>query len=125
MLRLSKLGICDFLLRGCHFRSTIADLRLQLEETRQEKAQTASKASALQEQLDAAIQQISTIAGKMADATADTRGRNDEVNNLQDQLAARAAQLNEQDRSLEEARCFSVSTLQRSPCTPNGSSLTI
>ena len=83
-----------------------------MEETQQEKAQAASKASALQEQLDAAIQQISTIAGKMADATADTRGRNEEANDLQDQLAAKTAQLNEQDRRLEEARCFSVATLQ-------------
>ena len=90
---------------GCHCRSTLAELRLQLNATQQEKAQAADRASALQEQLEAAMQQISTVASRMADVTADTRGHNEKVNSLQDQLAAKTAQLDEQDKALEEARC--------------------
>ena len=92
---------------GFRCRSSLADVRLQLKETQQEKAEAVDQASALQEQLEAAMQQISTVASRMADVTADTRGHNEEVNSLQDQLAAKTVQHNEQDKALEGARCVS------------------
>ena len=67
------------------------------------KAAADREASTLEEQWGAAMQQVSNLASRMADFNSGSPDQMKEINDLQDQLQAKTAQLNER-MAIDEAR---------------------
>ena len=95
-------------------------MQKQLEEARQLKAAADKQAATLQEQLDAAMQQIVTVANRVSTANADAQGQNEEIYELQDQLSNKTVQLTTETRALEASRCVIGAVAKGTPPVRKG-----